>query len=97
MITTKQRASLKALAHPLSPVVIIGKDGITGELLKSIDGVLETRELIKVKILNNCEITTKQAIEVICRELKAEPVQCIGSIVVIYRYSHKKNIEHIEF
>ena len=97
MITTKERSSLKALAHNLTPVVIVGKEGLTSEVIKSVDSVLEARELIKIKILNNCPLSPRELMPVLCESVNAEPVQCIGSIVIIYRKSHKKNIEHIVF
>lgn len=97
MITTKQRSSLRALAHTLTPVVIIGKDGVTQEVVKTTEDVLEARELIKIKVLNTSPLTTREVSSLLCQTLKAEGVQCIGNIVVIYRYSHKKGINHIEF
>ncbi len=96
MITTKQRSSLRARAHSLTPVVIVGKEGVSEQVIKSVDDVLEARELIKIRLLNNCPISTREVSSIICQKLSAEGVQCIGSIVVIYRRSHKKDIEHIE-
>lgn len=97
MITTRQRSSLRAKAHNLTPVVIVGKEGVTEQVLKSVNDVLETRELIKIRLLNNCSVTTREVSAIMCEKLNAEGVQCIGSIVVIYRKSSKKGIEHIEF
>ena len=96
MITTKQRSSLRARAHSLTPVVIVGKEGVSEQVIKSVDDVLEARELIKIRLLNNCPVSTREVSSIICQKLSAEGVQCIGSIVVIYRRSHKKDIEHIE-
>ncbi len=96
MITTRQRSSLRAKAHNLTPVVIVGKEGVTEQVLKSVNDVLEARELIKIRLLNNCSLTTREVSAIICEKLNAEGVQCIGSIVVVYRRSSKKDIEHIE-
>lgn len=96
MITTRQRSSLRARAHNLMPVVIVGKEGVTEQVLKSVNDVLEARELIKIRLLNNCSLTTREVSAIICEKLNAEGVQCIGSIVVVYRRSSKKDIEHIE-
>lgn len=96
MITTRQRSKLRAMAHYLTPVVIVGKEGVTEQVLKSVNDVLEARELIKIRLLNNCSLTTREVSAIICEKLNAEGVQCIGSIVVVYRLSHKKDIVHIE-
>lgn len=96
MITTKQRSTLRAMAHSLTPVVIVGKEGVTEQVLKSINDVLQARELIKIRLLNNCPLTTREVSANVCENLNAEGVQCIGSIVVIYKRSQKKDINHIE-
>ena len=54
-LTSKQRAFLKKKAHELNPLVRIGKDGITDSLIQSILEAIDSRELLKVKILQNCE------------------------------------------
>lgn len=97
MITTKQRSNLKAKAHSLTPVVIVGKEGVSNQVIKSVDDVLQARELIKIKLLNSCSLSTREVSQILCEKLGAEGVQCIGSIVIIYRYSNKNGIEHIEF
>lgn len=96
MITTKQRSNLRRMAHNLTPVVIVGKEGVTEQVLKSINDVLEARELIKIRLLNNCSLTTREVSTKVCEALDAEGVQCIGSIVVVYKRSSKKDVVHIE-
>ena len=96
MITSKQRAKLRGLAQKLEPIVQIGKGGITDAVLDSINLVLEKRELIKIKLLANSLLDTETAMDQICNGLMAEPVQQIGSIVVIYKKSKRKDIKHIE-
>ena len=95
MITTKQRASLRALAHGLTPVVIIGKDGLTENVVSSINDALEARELIKIKLLSTCDIPTREISNKVCEKLGADGIQCIGSVVVLYKKSNKENVEHI--
>lgn len=97
MITGKQRASLRALAHGLTPIVIIGKDGLNDGVIDSIRDGLYARELIKIRLLSSCELSTRDVSNKICDMLGCEAVQCIGSILVIYKKSNKPNIEHIEF
>lgn len=90
MITSKQRATLRSLANTLDPIFQIGKLGIEENFICQIDSALEARELIKVKILENSGLTAREAMEILCDELKCEGVQVIGNKVVIYRKSVKK-------
>lgn len=90
MITGKQRSYLRSLANGLEAIFRIGKNGIDDELLNGLDKALEARELIKVKILNNNELSAKEACKIVCNKLKCEPVQCIGNNFVIYKKSSKK-------
>lgn len=90
MITSKQRAQLRALANNINPIFQIGKDGINDNFLTQVDDALEARELVKIKTLNNSGITPREAIGILCDELLCEPVQTIGSKFVIYRKSSKK-------
>ena len=96
MITTKQRAFLRGLGNALEPVMHIGKEGISENSVQTIEGLLEARELVKIHILNNCELTPKEAMVEICKLTNAEPVQVIGGKVIIYRKSSKKDFKHIE-
>ena len=95
MITTKERAVLKGVAVNLSPIMQIGKDGLTDNVLNQIDELLYNREIIKINILKNCDYNSKEAIQLICEKLNCEPVQAIGNKVVVYKYSNKKEIKHI--
>lgn len=94
MITTKQRAFLRSLANTLDPIFQIGKGGINQNLITSIDQALETRELIKISILDNSESQVRESCDTIANALNAESVQCIGRKFVIYRESKEnKRIE----
>ena len=94
MLTGKQRSYLKSLAHNLDPIFQIGKGGINENFIKQIDGALETRELIKINILQNSLEEPVEAARYLCDNLDAEFVQAIGNKFVIYRESKdKKKIE----
>ena len=96
MITTKQRAQLRGLGNALEPVMQIGKEGLTDNSYEAIGALLEARELVKIKVLNNCPMRARQICDQICAKISAEPVQVIGSMVIIYRKSTKKGFKHIE-
>ena len=97
MITTKERKTLSAMGQTLEPVFQIGKNGVTDVLLQELSDVLEARELIKVAVLRNSDVTAKEIVNELCEELGADPVSCVGNKMVIYRRSSRKDVKHIEF
>ena len=96
MITSKQRAYLRKLANGLDPIFQIGKGGITDEVVSQLALALETRELIKIHILETALLDAKAAVNEVAERLKAEPVQAIGSKIVIYKRANKEKNRRIE-
>lgn len=96
MITSKQRAFLRKQANGLEPIFQIGKAGITDEVISQLALALETRELIKVHVLETSLLDTKDALNEVSKKLKAEPVQAIGSKFVIYKRANKEKNRKIE-
>lgn len=90
-LTSKQRAQLRAMANSLEPVVHIGKDGIGDNLVKQANDALEARELIKCRVLENCELTAREACDELSRLTRSEQVQVIGTKFVLYRETHSKD------
>lgn len=84
-LSAKERQQLKAKAHKLNPVVMIGGQGLTAAVNKEIDRALNDHELIKVKIAGDDRDARKAIVEAICKDQNAELVQQIGKIVVIFR------------
>lgn len=79
-----EKKKLKALAHALNPVVMIGQAGLTDAVLNEINSALDVHELIKVKI--RAERDERRDISAkICADAQAELVQSIGQIAVLYR------------
>ena len=85
MITTKERAYLRGLANDMPALYQLGKNGLTEEFIASLDEALKAKELIKVSVLKNAFMTTREAMDAICEELSCEPVSCVGSKMVLYR------------
>lgn len=81
----KQRSYLKKLAHTLSPIMHIGKKEITDNVIAQVDELLESKELIKIKVLNNNLLSAQEVANLLCEKLDAEFVQAIGNKCVIYR------------
>lgn len=96
MITSKQRAYLRKLANGLTPAFQIGKDGVTDEVISQLAICLETRELVKVHILETALLETRQTADLVAEKLKADPVQAIGSKFVIYKRANKEKNRKIE-
>lgn len=89
MLTSKQRAFLRGRANMIEPIFQIGKSGITDEMVKQIALALEVRELIKIHILETAMLETKTCCNELAEKLNAEPVQAIGSKIVIYKMAEK--------
>ena len=90
-LTSKQRAQLRGLANGIDTILIVGKDGIGGNLVKQADSALEARELIKGKVLENALMSAREAAEELAPLTRSEVVQVIGTKFVLFRPSHKKD------
>lgn len=88
-MTTKQRAALRAMCNTMEPILQIGKDGITDNLVKQCWDALEARELIKITVLKTAPYTAREASDALCERVHAEPVQTIGNRFSIYRQARK--------
>ena len=84
-----EKKKLKAQAHPLKPVVMIGQSGLTPAVIKEINLALDAHELIKVKIRAERDERSTIA-DQIGAETQAELIQSIGQIAVLYRKNPKK-------
>jgi len=84
-LTPAERRALRARAHHLQPVVMIGDAGLTPSVVKEIDVNLNSHELIKIRVLGDDRQQRKRLNDEICNALDASPVQSIGKILVIFR------------
>lgn len=90
-LTPRQRSQLKSLAHPLKPVLHIGKDGLTDTVLHSLLEAFNSRELLKVKVQSAAPLTAAEAgAELASRLPDVQHVQTIGRTVVLYRRHPEK-------
>ena len=90
MITSKQRAYLRGLANGLDSIFQIGKDGISDNLVAQVKDALKARELIKLTVLETAPVTVREASERLAGACGAEPVQCIGKKLVLYKRNAEK-------
>ena len=85
MLSSKQRAQLRGMASTTDTIVIIGKGGITENVVAQMNDALRARELVKGKVLESSLLTAKEACAALAEACDAEPVQFIGSKFVLYK------------
>ena len=90
MLTSKQRAFLRSKATALTTSFQVGKGGVNENMLKSIEAALLAHELVKIKCLENCEYTPKEAMEGIAAAIDAEEVQVVGNKFILFKVSPEK-------
>ncbi len=91
-LTSKQKRHLRALAHKLKPMVMIGNAGITDGVISEIDGSLSHHELIKIRLGGIERDDRNAAINDICEKTGSELINSIGHIGIFYRISKQKLI-----
>lgn len=85
-MTSKERAYWRAKANSLEPVIQLGKEGISDNLITQIDDTLDARELIKIRVhLESAPKTPKELAQELALPLNADIIQVIGGIIVLYR------------
>ncbi|MBX9973113.1 ribosome assembly RNA-binding protein YhbY [Cytobacillus firmus] len=87
MLTGKQKRFLRSKAHHLNPIFQVGKGGVNENMIKQVGEALEARELLKVSILQNCEEDRDTVAQQLSNGAKADVVQIIGNIIVLYKES----------
>ena len=89
MLTSKERAELRAQANTLDTTLMVGKEGITDALIAEAENQLDARELVKGRVLEAAMLTPREASDAICGATGADGVAVIGTKFVIYRFSEK--------
>ena len=85
MLSPAERKELRARAHKLDPVVMIGAKGLTDEVVKEVELALKAHELIKVRAPALDRDARQVAFQALCERTGAEGVQHIGKVFIIYR------------
>ena len=81
----KQKKFLRGLGHHLEPVVYVGREGLSESLIQSTKDALKTRELIKIKLGQNCDVPKKEAATSLAELTEAALVQLIGKTILLYQ------------
>ena len=85
MLSSKQRAQLRGMASAMDTIVIIGKGGITENVISQVSDALKARELVKGKVLESALISAREACAALSEACNAEQVQFIGNKFVLYK------------
>jgi RNA-binding protein len=86
-VTKEEKKALKGLSHHLKPVAIAGKEGMSETFIKSVEDVIASRELVKIKFSESSGLDRKVDSKKLAEILKAEVIDVIGFSVTLYRYN----------
>ena len=89
MLTSKERAEYRAQANALETTLMVGKDGVTENVVAEADKLLTARDLVKGKVLESALMSAREVSDAICEATGADGVACVGNKFVIYRFSEK--------
>jgi RNA-binding protein len=89
-LTGKQRRHLRALGHHLDPVLQVGHEGISDAVVRQADQLLDSHELIKVKIGESSPQERHQAAELLAGRTRAQVAQVLGRTALLYRARKEK-------
>lgn len=89
MLTSKERAELRAQANGIDTTLMVGKSGVTEAVIAEAENLLTARELVKGKVLEGALMSAREVCDELCEATGAEGVAVIGTKFVIYRFSEK--------
>ena len=89
MLTGKQRAELRTQANGIDTTLMVGKGGVTPNVIAEAEILLESRELVKGRVLETALMSAREVSDEICEATGAEGIQQVGSKFVIWRKSKK--------
>jgi RNA-binding protein len=92
-VSNKQKRYLKGLAHSLKPIVMVGNNGLTENVINEVNLALDNHELIKVRVSGQEREDKKAMLETIASETKSDLVLVIGNIGAFYRQAETPNIQ----
>ena len=92
-LTGKQVRYLKGQGHHLKPLVMLGRDGLSENVLTAANAVLNAHELIKVKVGNGCLMDRREAADIAAGKTGSEIVQVLGKTFLLFRANPDRNDE----
>lgn len=91
VLSIQERKALRAEAHHLNPVVIIGNEGLSAAVIKEVDHALSAHGLIKVRAGSDERAQRETWLLQLTEELSAAPIQHIGKLLIIWRPPQAKD------
>ena len=92
MLTSKQRSTLRGIASKYETILQVGKGGISEALVQQVKDALRKRELIKMRVLDNCPLDAREAAEELSEKTESDVVQVIGSRFVLFLRNPKEPV-----
>lgn len=92
MLTSKQRSTLRGIASKYETILQVGKGGVSEALVQQVKDALRKRELIKMRVLDNCPLDAREAAEELAARTGSEVVQVIGSRFVLFLRNPKEPV-----
>ena len=92
MLTSKQRSTLRGIASKYETILQVGKGGISEALVQQVKDALRKRELIKMRVLDNCPLDAREAAEELAARTGSEVVQVIGGRFVLFLRNPKEPV-----
>ena len=89
MLTSKERAELRAQANGIDTTLMVGKSGVTDAVIAEAENLLTARELVKGKVLEGALLSPREVCDALCEATGAEGIAVIGTKFVIWRFSEK--------
>jgi len=90
-LSGKQMRYLRSLGHHLKPLVMLGREGITDNVIAAAHAVLGAHELLKVKIGNGCPLEKREAAAALAAGTGSEIVQILGKTFLVFRANPDRN------
>ena len=90
MLTSKQRAYLRSLANSIDTILMVGKGGMSEQIIAQAESALKARELIKGKVLESCDLSVREVADMIAEATRSEVVLVIGTKFVLYKRNEKE-------
>lgn len=84
-LTGRQRRYLRSIGQRLSPVVTVGRTGLSANVMEAIERALEDHELIKIRLGRECEIERREAAQRISERSHSALAQVVGNTMLLYR------------
>ena len=90
MLTSKQRAVLKGIAQTEDTILQVGKNGVIDTIVTQVSDALKAREIVKMKVQDNCMLSPAEAANELAEKTKSEVVQVIGNKFVLFKRNPQK-------